>query len=166
MTEEWRDLPGFFGLYQISNCGAVKRVATGRVLRAREDAKGYLRLCMRHPQTQKAMLISPHVEVLEAFVGPRPLGHDASHINGVRADNRLENLCWETPAANHRRKLAHGTLIHGERHHRAKLTEADVASIRAALSGGSRKVELAKVYGVTPTLIGYIEKRKAWAHVA
>jgi hypothetical protein len=50
-----------------------------------------------------------HVLVCEAFHGLRPLPHlEVRHLNGMRLDNRPENLCWGTKAENARDILRHG----------------------------------------------------------
>lgn len=51
-----------------------------------------------------------HRMILEAFVSLPPTeAHQAAHWNGVRDDNRLENLRWATPAENHADIDRHGT---------------------------------------------------------
>jgi hypothetical protein len=50
-----------------------------------------------------------HLLVLEAFIGPRPEGHQGAHENGNKLDNRLDNLRWKTPGENNRDKRRHGT---------------------------------------------------------
>ena len=57
-----------------------------------------------------------HRLVLEAFVGPRPEGMVARHLNGDPGDNRLENLAWGTQSENNYDKVRHGT------HHNANKT--------------------------------------------
>ena len=49
-----------------------------------------------------------HRLVLEAFVGPCPEGMETCHNNGVRTDNRLENLRWDTSSANNDDIVKHG----------------------------------------------------------
>lgn len=85
-----------------------------------------------------------HAVVLGAFVGPRPEGCDASHKNGHRDDNRLSNLCWESRAANNRRKAAHGTQIRGEQHKCSKLTAAEVTEIRARAARGETLIHISQ----------------------
>jgi hypothetical protein len=63
-----------------------------------------------------------HTVMLETFVGKRPEGAQASHKNGNRADNRVDNLAWETPSENNRRKEAHGTAMFGERNVQGRKT--------------------------------------------
>lgn len=71
-----------------------------------------------------------HVLILEAFHGPRPDGLEGCHTNGIRTDNRPENLRWDTPASNYADRNRHGSLK-GERNGRAKLTVEQVRAIRA-----------------------------------
>lgn len=168
--EQWRDIPGFGGTYQISSAGRVRRAkpsknqfGMGHLFKASPDPFGYCcvtltKSCGRHKRARV------HVLMLEAFIGPRPQGHDGSHKNGVRTDNRLENLCWETSSDNHRRKLEHGTLQHGEKHKLAKLTWNKVADIRRRIAGGERQADLAREYGVTEQLVYLVKKHKAWLH--
>lgn len=49
-----------------------------------------------------------HTMVLEAFVGPRPVGLYGCHNDGDPANNRLTNLRWDTPASNTADKVMHG----------------------------------------------------------
>jgi hypothetical protein len=166
--ENWRDLPGFDGAYQVSDRGSIRRAkpspysSVGKVLNLRIDARGYYRVAIRKGGVSK--LVSPHVAVLEAFVGPRPDRHDASHMNGIRTDNRLENLMWESSSDNHRRKLSHGTLIHGEKHKLAKITAEQAREIRDRRAKGETAIVLSREYGISRSVIYHIEQRRAWPH--
>jgi hypothetical protein len=58
------------------------------------DAIGYIRTrCKKHPKGRNGY-VHEQVLVMEEHIGQRPLpaGYDVYHINGVRRDNRLENL--------------------------------------------------------------------------
>ena len=77
--------------YRVSIHGEITRMPnkfrpTERTLKPTKTANGYLRLCL--PVRHKFV----HQIVYEAFNGPIPQGMDIDHINGVRDDNRLENL--------------------------------------------------------------------------
>lgn len=91
-----------------------------------------------------------HRMVLLAFVGdpPRP-DDDARHLNGNPSDNRLENLAWGTRSDNVQDAISHGTHAHGETHHNAKLTNAQVVEIRRRHADGERCVDLGTEYGVS-----------------
>jgi hypothetical protein len=106
-----------FPRYEASSLGRIRNTKTGRVLRPYRMRNGYLQvnLCRRS--------VTAHTIVLEAFLGPRPAGCQAWHLNGDRADNRAENLIWETALENNRRKALHGTQPAGDKHPCARKTQ-------------------------------------------
>jgi len=61
-------------------------------------------------------------------------------------------------------RVDHGTWPIGEQSPRAKVTDDDVRSIRAAASTATQG-ELARVYGVSRQQIGNIQSRKSWGHI-
>lgn len=63
--------------------------------------------------------VQVHVTVLTVFVGPRPKGCEAAHINGDKSDNRLINLGWVFRTENQHQRYLHGTRG-------LKLTQRDV----------------------------------------
>ncbi|WJI43714.1 hypothetical protein NL532_24210 [Mesorhizobium sp. C120A] len=71
------------------------------------------------------------------------------------------HLSWKTPIENAADKLDHGTIARGEQHGNAKLTEADVRSIRS-LGGGLLHREIGDLFGVTSSTISVIRSRKSW----
>lgn len=118
--EEWKDINGYEGYYQVSNHGRVRsldrevphaRFGTmtrkGKEITQTKNEDGYLFLKLHRlgVATRRAV----HQLVLETFVGPRPEGQETRHLNGDPADNRLENLCWGTPKENHADQISHGT---------------------------------------------------------
>lgn len=168
--EIWADIPGYDGVYQVSSMGNVRRGVisgrghkAGRSLKLSRKEKGYVKIGLWREKkyTRKAI----HVAVLEAFVGPRPPGHEASHKNGIPYDNRLENLCWETPMQNSGRKRDHGTIPCGEKSKNAKLTAHQVMEIRDRRDKGELTPCLAKEFGVNSRTISKIALRKIWAHI-
>lgn len=110
MTERWKPVLGFEGLYEVSDTGKVRSIprqtATGmrggRMLSLQElppsAGRPYKIAHLYKGNRRKAARV--HVLVLEAFVGPRPDGMDACHNNDIPGDNRLENLRWDTKSAN------------------------------------------------------------------
>lgn len=110
--EIWRDIPGFNGKYQASNLGRVKRVShdvlyrDGRIahlseklIASRVNQHGYYDCPLTNGNTRKKYFV--HRLVLSAF-SPIEGWEDkqVNHKNGVKTDNRLENLEWVTNQEN------------------------------------------------------------------
>jgi len=100
-----------------------------------------------------------------AFVGPRPEGQQARHLNGIRNDNRLANLCWGTVEENRADTVLHGTSIRGIRNPKAKLNVQQVLAIRAMRAAGHEQKAIAALFGVTQTTVSGIVRGRFWKHV-
>lgn len=107
MVEVWLPVVGFEGLYDVSDCGNIRRIAggrgakIGRILRSNVERDGYLAVDLRVEKRRVRKKI--HHVVLEAFTGQRPFGMEANHINGDKTDNNIVNLQWVT----HRDNIKH-----------------------------------------------------------
>ena len=132
------------------------------ILKCCESPNGYLVVYLQVGGKKNRKRVYVHRLVLCAFVGPCPKGQWAAHNNGIRKDNRLPNLRWDTVRANHADKLNHGTQPMGEKHWNAILTVQKVQEIR---SSDKSDIELGKAYGVSDTAIYHIRKRNTWRHV-
>jgi hypothetical protein len=175
LIEEWREIADFDGAYEVSDLGRVRRAlgdagkgrntTPGKILVTRLDCNGYPRALLYDRINRKYRSVGVSKAVLEAFIGARPEGTEASHLNGVRTDPRLENLCWEGRSDNHLRKRGHGTMVCGEKQHMAKLRSADIPTIRSRIKAETHE-KIAKDYGVSRETITNISRGKTWAHVA
>ncbi|HRE44059.1 MAG TPA: NUMOD4 motif-containing HNH endonuclease [Terricaulis sp.] len=150
-SERWAKVPG--EPYFVSTLGRVRRLG-GSIRKLHTKANGYQRVSIGHDREAYV-----HRLVCLAFYGPppTPTAH-ADHINGDRADNRLENLRWLSPEENRaRRKVARG-----EQRPEARLTADDIRAIRASTQPGT---VIAPLYGVSHKHISSIRLRKVWKHV-
>jgi hypothetical protein len=102
-TEQWKDIEGYEGLYQVSNEGRVKslnyrQTKQEKILKAFKNNNGYLLvgLCKNGKPTHKLV----HRLVAEAFIPMVEGKQEIDHINSVRHDNRVENLRWCTSEEN------------------------------------------------------------------
>lgn len=99
--------------------------------------------------------------------GPRPTDkHEAAHtcLNGRNGCVNKRHVVWKTHAENIADKWAHGTMLVGEAHHQAKLTEREVLEIRSLRGAVSRR-ELAKRFGVKRATVDNIIDGATWRHV-
>lgn len=116
-------------------------------------------------RTGRKETIFAHRLVLLAFVGPGNKGDHTRHLNGIRHDNRLENLAWGTPKENAEDRYAHGTHGIGSNHNQAKYTEEQVCEIRRLRAEGVPPKEIAAMYGATRENICEVSRGASWSHL-
>ena len=169
-AEQWKPVVGFEELYEVSNLGTIRAIATRikkrltpRTLKMQTSKKGYrtVRLCCNYRKT--SFLV--HRIVLHAFVGPPPKGCETGHYDGNRTNNKLSNLRWITSSENEADKQRHGRMQYGERNHQAKLTAAKVLTIRLLCGRGETATKLARCFGVARMSICRVISRETWKHV-
>lgn len=176
MKEEWKDIKGYEGFYQISNhgrvkslggwCGTVKRKEKIRSTSLTYD--GYEKVRLIHQGKDKTMRV--HRLVAEAFI-PNPENKDTvNHIDGNKRNNIVSNLEWvdRSEQMTHAYRLGLKESRVGSHNSNAKLTDEEVREIRKSYVPYSKElgtVALAKKYGVTNRVIGLIVKNKAYKNV-
>lgn len=101
-----------------------------------------------------------HKLVTLSFLGPVPEGMVTNHKNGIKTDNRLENLEFCSQSENMVHAIRSGLIP------KCKLSEEDVLEIREKFAKGVRVSTLAVRYGISREYVYIIVKRKAWGHVA
>lgn len=131
------------------------------------NKNGYLILTLNDKTGERrTRIIGVHRVVGEAFIGPLPPGLHTAHGNGDPSDNRLANLRYCTPLENVHDKFEHGTILAGEQHHAATVTEQQVREIRRAATDGLRPVEIAVKLDVSVHVVRAVVKGITWRHVA
>lgn len=89
MEEIWKDIKGYEGLYQVSNCGRVRN-SKGRILKQRKDKYGYFVIKLCKNNKHKHFLV--HRLVASTFISNPDNLPCVNHRNELKVDNRVENL--------------------------------------------------------------------------
>jgi len=100
-----RRIKGFEN-YSISKNGDIFN-KNGRKLKP-GNCRGYKNIHFRKNGKQHTRKV--HRLVLETFAGPCPKGMETNHKNGIKTDNRLENLEWVTSSENTKHALSTGLI--------------------------------------------------------
>ena len=93
VKEEWKMIPGYEGLYMVSNWGRVFSIRANRVLKNRFTGR-YLQVSLCKNGKIKQFFV--HRLVAEAFIQNPDNLPCVNHINEDKTDNRVENLEWCT----------------------------------------------------------------------
>lgn len=106
MEEVWKDVIGFVGLYQVSNGGRVRsldkldirknqtRRLKGKVLKAQLNTNGYYTVCLCDKGNSK--IVTVHKLVAEVFLEKRCDSECINHKDGIKTNNKVDNLEWCT----------------------------------------------------------------------
>lgn len=157
-NERWRRVPNFED-YLVSSFGRVVSIKCGsrkirKLCKHKRDGYLALHLCSGN----KTKRFTAHRLVMLAFVGASK--KIVNHKNGIKTDNRLENLEYCTSAANNKHAREMGlTNIDGENHGNSKLTNEQVKYI---IASDLPCKELAEKFNVTACNIQYIKRGNGW----
>lgn len=176
MIGVWKDIEGYEGFYQVSNMVKVrsldrvvnnnggKWLVKGRILKPNLNSHGYLQVILCKNGIHRAKTV--HRLIAEAFIKNPNNYPQINHKNGIKTDNRVDNLEWCDQSHNMRHAYKNGLSSKiGEKNSRAKLTKKQVIEIKARLLVGFKCVGLAKEYDVNPATISDIKTEKSWSHV-
>lgn len=186
MTEIWKPIKGYEGIYEVSNAGRIKRLQreiqcdTSRVtteysitikekilspIRIGSSNKKYLAVALRDSKGNRK-IFKIHRLVASSFIpNPYNLPH-IDHIDGNKENNSVSNLEWVTERENYRRAYITGLFNpKGENNGNTRLTSEEVKEIRQIYVKGDHVYgarALGRRYGVSGTTIDRIVSRKGW----
>lgn len=115
--ELWKDIPNFEGLYQASSLGNIRSIYRyKKVLKQTKSKNGYLKVMLC--ANKKRKLISVHRLIAMTFLENFDINLQANHKNGIKTDNKVENLEMVTPSENIRHSFKNGLqkAKYGENH--------------------------------------------------
>jgi hypothetical protein len=114
--EKWKDIKGYEGIYQVSDLGNIKsldrlawnghamHIHKGRLMKPKGAKYKEIHLCKEGKIKKHYM----HRLVAQAFIDNPNNKPQVNHLNGVHADNRLENLEWCTAEENNKHAWDNG----------------------------------------------------------
>lgn len=187
MSETWKDITEYEGVYQISNLGRVKslsRYKNGihgkhmtkeKILKRLINKGGYSYIVLNYKKNRKHMLV--HRLVVCEFLENKFNKKYVNHKDGNKINNDIKNLEWVTASENSSHAFRLGLrkptlgLINGM----AKFSENEILLIREMFENKQliedghsiciNKKEVAKIFGTTHKYIDSILKRRVWKHI-
>lgn len=168
-NEKWKNVPGYAGLYQVSNLGRVRswhKRSGGALLSAGTDKIGYSFVILYYKARCTPHRV--HRLVADRFISPCPAGLEVNHKDGDKSNNRASNLEYITHRQNILHAIGNGAWPShaGEKSGNAKLTNEQVREIRRFVGNGLMTYkEAARKYRVTKVNISMIVNRKSWKHI-
>lgn len=178
-NEVWKPVVGYESQYQVSNLGRVKSkgfnydsknnhrcVVYPKFLSLVKSAR-YLSVTLTDNKKHKTIKV--HRLVCQAFL-PNPENKpQINHINGIRYDNRVENLEWCTAKENIKHAIENGLRanLKGEQLTQSKLKEYEVREIKKLLSMGHRPIDIfnSKKFSCKYYTFVQINSGKIWKHI-
>jgi hypothetical protein len=165
--EEWRPIPDTDGWYDASTHGRIRswlkhrglgRRDIPRILKAWNGGHGYLAvgICVPHQPQRRAKV---HSLICKAFLGPRPEGYQANHIDGNRSNNHISNLEYVTPSEN----IRHARDVLGGLGNQTLTREQALEVITYLTQGKFTQGEIAAMFGVVNGTVSAIWDGGSWS---
>ena len=174
--ETYKDIKGFEGYYQVSNLGNIKSLIRdkimpngsiikcgNKILSQRKTNSGYYQTMLCKNGVKKFFM--SHRLVLESFSINKNNLPQVNHINGVKIDNRLENLEWISRRDNQLHAYKLGLQKHAVGEMRGKVCKlkwVEVEEIKALIKMGVQNKLIAKHYKVNAVTISNIKTKATW----
>ena len=164
--ELWRSVPGYEGLYEVSDQGRVRNSHTGHLCKLHDNRSGYLRVRLSRGGALHSYFVARLV--VQVFLGPLPADMTVNHRDYVRTNNHIDNLEIMSRADNIRdmnTRRTPETILRGSRHGMAKLDEATVLQIFEMRAHGLTTTAIARALGHKKATIKNVVRGRTWGHV-
>lgn len=182
--EIWKDVVGFENIYLISNLGNVKSLARkvakiqpngdiyihqikDHILKGEIGKDGYKKVLLGNGINYKKHFFI-HRLIAEAFISKVEGKNIINHIDGNKANNKINNLEWCTYSENNKHAYDTGLNPKGENHGMNKFSKKTILEIRKIYVNGSREFgsrSLARKFKMSKTNVLHIVNNKIWKDV-
>jgi HNH endonuclease/Homeodomain-like domain len=154
------------GKYRVDQRRGVVIGPSGAVIGTNRPALpryGYV-YCALYDHHGSRHQLAAHRVIWESAHGPIPDGLEVNHINGDKADNRIQNLEVVAPSENqrHAHRLGLKRGVRGAANVLAKLEPDVVREIRDRYASGHRQCDIADTLGVSRPQVSRIVRRLTW----
>jgi len=167
MSEE-REVPGYPGILATADGRIISLRTPGfrRELGQRKNQGGYLCVNIKAaPGRANKRKIVVHRLVLLAWHGHPPAQSSRAvcrHLDGVKGNNRKDNLRWGTDKENHADAVLHGTQGHGMKASRRKLTSEQVSELRSMIASRVPYRQIAERFNIHKDYVYQIKVGRSW----
>lgn len=176
MNEEWRDIVGYEGLYQVSNLGRIKNIRTPVCSDRGNDLteiclvkpslqklkRNYFRYRVNLWKENKPKTFKVHRLVATAFI-LNPLNKpQVNHIDNNPLNNNVKNLEWCTILENMEHSKKQGRMNVGRKNGMNKFSEQTIQQI---LLSKENKSLLSKKYNISISYINSLKRGTNWKHL-
>ena len=173
---QWKDIFGYEGLYRCNGISVMvmpreRKSKSGsfytrkeKIMKFSHDKDGYLIFGM----TKEGVMGNhkAHRVIWEYYNGKIKEGLQINHKNGIKDDNRIENLELVTAKQNvHHKNHTLNKMIYGESVHNSILKKEDIISMRKMFLDKKPTKEIANYFGVSYGCVQSIKYGYSWKHV-
>lgn len=179
-NEIWKDVEEFDNYYQISNYGRLRskkrkinssvqscgyRYNNPKIMSPQNNGKGYLQYYVSF--NKKRVMKYAHRLVAKYFISNPENLPEVNHINGIKTDNRVENLEWVTIQENKNHAVKNGLMASGENSTSAKITQLQVDVLRRLFKINPKfnREKAKEKMGVSSAQISRIIHGTRWKHL-
>ena len=160
--ENWKDILGYEGIYQVSDHGNIKKLPN-YIMSKQKTLKGYLSIRLNKQGIGKGFKI--HRLVAIAFIPNSENKPQVNHINGNKTDNRVENLEWCTGSENIIHAVINNLKAKGEQIKSSKMSTVNILEIKNLLKGNFPCSEISERFNVSRGAISQIKNKTTWKHI-
>lgn len=163
-----KDIPSLKGIaaatkdgriYRHSYVDSAGKLIIGRWLKT-ETKESYIQVAIR------GKYYLAHRLIAETFIPNHENKPEINHINGIKGDNRIENLEWVTSSENQLHFCKLESTSTGKQRAGIKLNAFQVRTIRRLLEFSTlTHKQIGKFFGVTQSIVTAINTRKIWKNV-